>query len=150
MTKIMSGVWIMFLSDYWRQYIYIYYCYVLYRVLDIKSLSCDHLADVAVVHTTAVTPTTTSTGGRVPDLLFGLPAASSDQAAAARFCSFLLLLLLLLELMLVASVTGSASRRTGRRGGSRVLRDAPRRLGVADVRARPALQRARRLVFRSV
>jgi len=125
--------------------------YVLYCVSYIKSLLFEHLADVAIVHATAITPTSTSTGGRVPDLLFGLPAASSDQAAAARFRPFLLLLLLLLlKLVLIASVTGSASRRTGSRGDSRVLRDAPRRLGVADVRTRSALQRARRLVFRPV
>jgi len=101
-----------------------------------------HLADVAVVHSTAAT--STSSGGCVPDLLFGFSAAPSNQAAAARFSPFLLLLL---ELVLVAAMTGSATRRTGSCGSSRVVCGTLRRLGVANVRAGPALQRARRLVF---
>lgn len=110
--------------------------------------TCDNrprLTDVTVVRGTAAAAATAA-ARRVPNLLLGLAAAPSDQAAAARFRPFLLL-----RLMFVAPVPGSA-RRTGsggRRRRGRVLR-APRRLGVADVRARPALQRARRLVFRPV
>jgi len=98
--------------------------------------------DVAVVHATRAAAA--AAAGRVADLLFRLAAAPSDQAPAARFRPFLLFLL---ELMFVVVVTGcAASGRTGSGG----LLHASRRFGVADVRAGPALQRTRQLVFRSV
>lgn len=102
------------------------------------------LADDAVVHAATV-----CAGCGIPDLLFGLAAAPSDQAAATRFSTFLLLLLL--QLVFVAAVAGGdTAGRTGRRGRRRIIVHASRRLGVTDVCAGPALQRTRRLVFRSV